>query len=263
MVDGGFCRDRLVERRALGDSAKRFGLRQPAAACPSQPCWRRRPHASVLADRLTLNRRLVWSDGSRAASHERQQAAAVQGGKPRGALGGGEEQVAILEAAQRVEQRVVGLALGLHLLGLANWSRGARVLQRTRAARGGVDGNQQMCGITRDSDKPRILQPPQGDVSLRFGDGDERIGQSCDDFTRPQRLQAVRRGGTVEEAEQAQDGQRVLTFVIFAVEFTFVGFHHAEGVVALFLGIRERYKITLADVAVVRVEEEGGEQLQG
>ena len=38
---------------------------------------------------------------------------------PRGALGGGEEQVAIPEAPQRVEQRVVGLALGLHLLGLA------------------------------------------------------------------------------------------------------------------------------------------------
>ena len=38
---------------------------------------------------------------------------------PRGALGGGEEQVAIPEALQRVEQRVVGLALGLHLLGLA------------------------------------------------------------------------------------------------------------------------------------------------
>ncbi len=43
----------------------------------------------------------------------------VQRHLPRGALGGGEEQVAIPEASQRVEQRVVGLALGLHLLGLA------------------------------------------------------------------------------------------------------------------------------------------------
>ena len=38
---------------------------------------------------------------------------------PRGTLGLGEEQVAILEALQRIQQRVVGLALGLHLLGLA------------------------------------------------------------------------------------------------------------------------------------------------
>ena len=38
---------------------------------------------------------------------------------PRGALGDGEEQVAIPEALQRVEQRVVGLALFLNLLGFA------------------------------------------------------------------------------------------------------------------------------------------------
>jgi hypothetical protein len=38
---------------------------------------------------------------------------------PRGALGGGEEQVAIPEAPERVEQRVGGLFFGLHFLSLA------------------------------------------------------------------------------------------------------------------------------------------------
>ncbi len=101
--------------RALGDDAAGFEQGSARALACSNP----RPRGLVRARGRLESVGCAGDVSGEGAGNSTRGACAPHTDLPRGALGGGEEQAAIPEAAQRVEQRVVGLVFFLHLLGHA------------------------------------------------------------------------------------------------------------------------------------------------
>ena len=122
-----------------------------------------------------------------------------------------------------------------------------------------------------EQEKVFVIREKGDMVALGFGEIDQRLGQRGNRRCLEQGAQTVGAGGTVEQAEQLEQGQRALAALVLVRVFVaglkplHIGVHHMKGVAALFFGIRlgQFDEVAPPDVSGMGVDEIAAEQVEG